>query len=218
MLYGRKAVEIGKEALFEAQLPSYARPYASIILRVAREEGLDPFLIFAIGDRETLWGTTSYLDVRGPSGRGDNGHGHGLMQLDDRDASNNEIIRSGRWKDPYLNVQHGARKIKAKQRFLAGTSSIKGFAENGRVYVNATQAAKRVVSAGWYKDPRPMTNSLLWRGTIAAYNTGEGSVLMSVAVGKDPQYTTAGGDYVSDVGNRAAGVATKYDKATGTIA
>ncbi len=49
-----------QQTAFKAALPSHAQPYAEVILRVADEQGMDPFAIFALGDRESLWGTSDY--------------------------------------------------------------------------------------------------------------------------------------------------------------
>lgn len=51
--------------------------------------GFHPCLLAAICSRETEFGTSEKLDVKGPGGRGDRDargrwHGHGLMQIDDR--------------------------------------------------------------------------------------------------------------------------------------
>ena len=37
------------------------------------------------------------------------------------------------------------------------------------------------------------------KAIAAAYNTGEGNVAKSIAAGRDPDHTTTGGDYGSDV-------------------
>lgn len=46
-----------QQAAFLASLPAHARPYGEVILRVSADTGVDPFAIFALGDRESLWGT-----------------------------------------------------------------------------------------------------------------------------------------------------------------
>lgn len=46
-----------QQTIFNAALPDHARPYGGLILRVASEQDVDPFAIFALGDRESLWGT-----------------------------------------------------------------------------------------------------------------------------------------------------------------
>ena len=67
--------------------------------------------------RETEGGTSRWLDKPGPEGRGDSGHGHGLMQIDDRSFP--EFIASGGWKDPERNIAFGARVLNGKRAFLA---------------------------------------------------------------------------------------------------
>jgi len=119
------------------------------------------------------------------------------------------------WADPYTNVKKGAQVLKGKLGFFTTRSTIKGFAEGGRVYLNPTRAAARSVPEGWYPDPRPLVGPVLWQSAIAAYNGGEGAVLMSIAAGKNPDITTTGGDYFADVSRRAKVVADKYDKAIG---
>lgn len=212
MVFGSKAIDAAKDAIFAATLPDRAKTYAAIILRVHREEGVDPFAIFAIGDRESLWGTSRALDVQGPGGRGDFGHGHGLMQLDDRDASNDAIIKSGAWRDPYQNVRHAAKKLRAKMRFFESRSVISGLADGSRIYLGPQSAAARRVQPGWYPDPRPLTGAALHAATIAAYNTGEGNVVRSLAVGRPAEFTSAGGDYVTDVASRASRVAADFER------
>ena len=48
-----------QQAAFAAALPDAAKPYAAVILQAATETGADPFAIYALGDRESLWGTAS---------------------------------------------------------------------------------------------------------------------------------------------------------------
>jgi hypothetical protein len=220
MLFGGQVVTAGREALFEAALPAYAKPYAPVILRVAREDGIDPFLIYALGDRETRWGTSTALDTPGPGGRGDSGHGHGLMQIDDR--SHAPWIATSAWWDPYTNVKKGSAVLKGKLSFLAGRSTVRGLTDGRTVTVSATQASRRGVAAGSYPDPRPLVAPLLYEAAIAAYNTGEGNVLISVAAGKPPDVTTAGssrsggrGDYSADVARRAYELASAFTKLSG---
>ena len=60
-----------------------------------------PFLLMAICSRESNFGL-----ALSPSMTGDNGHGRGLMQIDDR--SHGDWIRGHNWKDPATNVEYGA--------------------------------------------------------------------------------------------------------------
>lgn len=55
-----------KVPIFKAVIPSAAEPYAEVILDEAGKAGIDPFIVVALGDRETKWGTS-------PAYRGDTG-------------------------------------------------------------------------------------------------------------------------------------------------
>lgn len=81
-----------------------------------------PEVLAGIMCRETRGGTSPLLDVPGPGGRGDNGHGHGLMQLDDRSFP--EFCSSEDWKSPALNIDYGARVLFRKGVSLANRASI----------------------------------------------------------------------------------------------
>lgn len=70
-----------------------------------------PEVLAGIMCRESAGGLTL-----GPDGRGDNGHGHGLMQLDDR--SYKEFCESEDWRVPELNIDYGARVLEEKRKAL----------------------------------------------------------------------------------------------------
>jgi hypothetical protein len=63
-----------QKRIFIESLPLHARQYGPVIIRVAEEQGVSPFAIFALGDRETLWGTAkAYKNFAGdwsPRSRG----------------------------------------------------------------------------------------------------------------------------------------------------
>lgn len=103
------------EDVFLFALPSEAQPYADIIKLVAREQGLDPLLIAAIGQQESRWGQA--LSPPGPGGTGDGGHGRGIMQIDDR--SWGDWLSSNDWTDPYSNVSKGARILNANISYFS---------------------------------------------------------------------------------------------------
>jgi soluble lytic murein transglycosylase-like protein len=69
---------------------------------------LAPELIAAVMDRESLGGMA--LTPRGPKGKGDNSHGHGLMQIDDR-AFPDFCADPDKWQDPQLNILFGAELL-----------------------------------------------------------------------------------------------------------
>jgi len=76
-----------------------------------------PEVLAGIMQRETEGGLSRYLDVQGPSGRGDFGHGHGLMQIDDRSFP--DFIISGQWRIPEHNINFAASILSRKRRYLA---------------------------------------------------------------------------------------------------
>jgi soluble lytic murein transglycosylase-like protein len=202
MLYGAKALEAGKEAAFRAALSSQAKPYSAVILQAARDTGVDPFIIYALGQRESRWGA-----ALNANGTGDAGHGHGLMQIDDRSFLS--WLESHDWRDPYTNVRKGAEILRDKMRFFEGRSAVQGYTDG--VNVSVDKSAERFgVQPGLYPDPRPLIGSRLVEAGIASYNTGEGNVLMALAVGADVDTTTAGGDYYADVWSKMLDAVSRF--------
>lgn len=69
----------------------------------------------ALLDREGRGGESTALDRPGPSGRGDDGHGHGLWQLDDRSHGTflKERMPDGRfkWEDPLEAGDYAMRSV-----------------------------------------------------------------------------------------------------------
>ena len=206
MLYGSKALTAGKEYLFQAALPSRAQPYADLIIQVARETGVDPFVIFAIGDRESLWGQALDANMTGdhtarasppwpypmpPDGMG---WGRGIMQVDyprnTREGSD--------WRDPLTNIRLG---VKLYQEKLAEVQA----APSGNWNLTPTQAAKLGVPVGTYP-ALAVPADLAPQAALAAYNAGTSNVRMAysvaMAMGLDPQSAwdalTTGGDYSAD--------------------
>jgi len=136
----RKAIMTGAKALaFKATVPKDAGPYADVILRVAEEENLSPFLLYAIGARESGWG--SYLTPKGPGGTGDYGHGRGLMQIDDR--SNQAWLAANDWRDPLVNLRRGVSILKGKMRFLANNFPVPGLTDGKTVTISEKAAAPK---------------------------------------------------------------------------
>jgi len=105
-----------ESARFRAALPGYAQQYAEAMLRVANDTGVAPELIFAIGDQETRWGTNPLCKPPGNACTGDNGHGRGLMQIDDR--SNADWLRANDWTDPETNIRRGVQILLGKKAYL----------------------------------------------------------------------------------------------------
>lgn len=63
----------------------------------------EPAVIAAIMSRES--GCGLLLKPPGPGGKGDRGHGHGLMQIDDR--WHEDWIRDNPWDEPATNIGKG---------------------------------------------------------------------------------------------------------------
>ena len=120
--------------------------------------------------RETRGGTSTLLDIPGPAGKGDHGHGHGLMQIDDR--WHKEFIASGKWFDPAENIEYGAGVLQSARITLSVWSQRYGF---------------------------PMDAAELERASVAAYNCGAGGVMKSIRAGADVDSRTAHGDYSRSV-------------------
>ena len=79
--------------------------YSLLIQRAtARHLEIRPAVVAAIMQRESQGGLSPLLDAMGPEGRGDHGHGHGLMQIDDR--WHRAFIASGQWRDPYASIAY----------------------------------------------------------------------------------------------------------------
>lgn len=91
-------------------LPSRVRKYWEFFEASGKRHALDPYLLAAICDRESLCGLA--WKPEGPDGTGDNGHGRGLMQIDDRShaAWLEQALPDGtpKWQDPASNIEFGA--------------------------------------------------------------------------------------------------------------
>ncbi len=205
--YVLQAFDYAKSNIFLVLIPDAAKPYGDLILQESAAAGITPSLTVILGMRESGWGTT--LTPPGPAGLGDEGHGHGLLQIDDR--SNGPWLAANDWKDPRTNIRKGLQILKGKIAFLGGSAAVPGLTDGKTVTIGEAQAARRGIRPGSYPDPRPLTGDALVQAAVAAYNTGEGSVLRSVAAGLSPDATTAGsrtsggrGDYSNWVLARVA--------------
>lgn len=132
--------------------------YRAAFDAAAKSAGVRPAVLMAIAMRET----------NGTNIMGDGGHGHGMMQIDDRSFP--EWTRQ--WKASGMPVDDNIRKGAA---VLASK----------RAYVES-------------KRPDLPAGDLEY-ASIAAYNTGEGNVVKSIAAGRSPDATTTGGDYAAEV-------------------
>ncbi len=122
---GTIVIDDAKKAIFNAVISDAAEIYSDVILQVAAEQSVDPFVIVALGEQETRWGTGPGYTPRGsPTGTGDGGHGRGLMQIDDRTWS--EWLATHDWGDPYTNITKGVEILKGDLAYFAGKGLVGG--------------------------------------------------------------------------------------------
>ena len=98
--------------------------YHPIIVATAAAHGHRLEVMAGILMRETEGGLSRYLDKKGPEGRGDFGHGHGLFQIDDRSFP--EFCASEDWKDPLKNAMMAGSVLNQKRIALKVLSRQKG--------------------------------------------------------------------------------------------
>lgn len=178
---------------FARVIPPRAKVYAPVVLRVAYEQSISPYIIAAIMERESLSGEA--LKPKGPGGTGDGGHGRGLMQIDDRTWTS--WLATHDWTDPYTCVLKGVQILKDNLIFFSRAGV------HPPVVVREGYAARCGVPVGTYADVRPLTGTAQWQAAIAAYNTGAGNVLKALAAGLSADTTTAHANYSTDVLSRA---------------
>ena len=147
----------------------------------AKVTGLDPFLLLGIASRETWIGCPAICDKRYPGLYvGDGGHGCGLLQVDDG-------ARNGKHGPNFdLCESYKAGRVAEADMLLVGVKIL-------RAKFDKLKAVKPSLSG-----------EALTRAAVAAYNTGEGNVARSLSLGRDPDATTALGNYGADVIARAA--------------
>jgi len=90
-----------------------------IISNVARRHDWPPEVIAGIISRESKFGIL--LDS---NGKGDRGHGHGLMQIDDR--SHAAFISKGTWRNAADNIEYGTAVLSDFHNYLESHTSLKG--------------------------------------------------------------------------------------------
>lgn len=91
--------------------------YGEFIEAAASAHRHRPEVLAGIMARESEGGLSPLLDQQGPAGRGDRGHGHGLMQIDDRSFP--DFCNGRSWADPAANIDMGAWVLARKRRYLA---------------------------------------------------------------------------------------------------
>lgn len=195
---------------FLSSLPSYARTskfgdLGEVIWRVSQEEGVSPFLLAGVMSRESNFGKALAAD-----GTGDHGNGLGVMQVDKRyhkAFAARTTNGTPDWKDPYLAAKYSTKEILLPAFAFFRRTPAKG----ATVTITPERAAekKRGWKPGVYPDPRPLSVADSWKAATAAYNGGTTGVLQALVGEGNPDGTTTGANYASDVLRRAR----EYEKA-----
>ncbi len=105
------------------QLKVVRENYLLFIEKSAGQAGVAPSVICGIGSRESEWGLSTALDKPGPGGKGDHGHGRGLMQIDDR---SHEFARTGKWDDAEANILYAAKVLNSSRAYITKRFSLQG--------------------------------------------------------------------------------------------
>lgn len=132
--------------------------------------------LMAIASRETN------LDPKWLTRKGDNGHGAGLMQIDDRSFP--EFTNSTKWKDARLGILYGAKVLRQKWDDLQ------------------KNAGKKLTVKNYSFTGPHVTGITAQQIAIAAYNSGRWAAY-HYTKGRHPDYGTTGKDYSADVMARA---------------
>jgi hypothetical protein len=103
--------------LLSVSISSYARPTVEEVKRdikkACRDANFNHKIMLGIISRESDFGAT--LDK---NWKGDNSHGHGVAQIDDR--YHKEFIRSGDWRSTYLSCLYAIRLIRSNLKYYGG--------------------------------------------------------------------------------------------------
>jgi transglycosylase-like protein with SLT domain len=148
----------------------------------AKENDFDPELLMAIGYRET------HLDPKYLKVAGDNGHGYGLMQIDNR--SYPDWVNSGKWKDAESCINKGAEVLDSKRTEI----------QNG---IGEKLTVKTLAGVSYEFEGKQIVGADLLRVTVAAYNCGLWAYY-HFSKGHDVDRGTTGQDYSKDVLAKAA--------------
>ena len=113
-----RPVPANKELTFHTTYTAYdrsllrqleeAKKYEGIVYKVATKYEIPAAVIAGLGSRESHWGLA--LTPQGPSGIANQGHGRGLMQIDDR--WHVPFVQSGKWSDGRENIIYGSAVLK----------------------------------------------------------------------------------------------------------
>jgi membrane-bound lytic murein transglycosylase MltF len=98
------------------------RQMKDLVVAAASAHDWDPSIIAGIISRESRFGL-----ILDPDLTGDGGHGHGLMQIDDR--SFGDWLAANDWRDPAVNIPQGVRILTGKYNYLADKGALDGLSD-----------------------------------------------------------------------------------------
>ncbi|MCU0569672.1 MAG: SH3 domain-containing protein [Oculatellaceae cyanobacterium Prado106] len=153
---GRYQSALSKNSTYYSEHFKAANPYKAALEQVAApyKSWLKPSILAAIGSRESGWGLL--LDSQG---KGDNGYGHGIMQIDSDFHPN--FINTQKWWDPAVNIKYAVENVLVPYyNTLASTTNLKGF--------DLLRGALAAYNAGPGGVQRAVNNGL----DVDAYTTG----------------------------------------------
>ena len=84
------------------------KKYEAVIYKVAQAYELPPSVLAGMGSRASAWGLS--ISPPGPEGIGNDGHGRGLMQIDER--WHVPFVQSGKWVEAEENIIYAAAVLK----------------------------------------------------------------------------------------------------------
>ena len=143
----------------------------------AEANDFTPELLMAIGYRE------SGLNPKYLKEPGDNGHGYGLMQIDNRSFSG--WVNSGAWKNANDCIDKGAEVLASKRTEIQNS-------------VGKTLTVKTLAGQSYEFEGKDIAGADLLRVTVAAYNCGLWAYY-HFSKGHDVDRGTTGQDYSKDV-------------------
>lgn len=141
----------GDGTLDYSKLPANFRKYKDEVEAAAKKYGIHPALLMAVMDRET--GDPKKIGLGAKNILGDAGHGHGLMQIDDR--SHAAWLNSHDWRNAKQNIDYGASVLASSIKSLGGNvhAGLAGYNGGpGRVAaaLKAGRSADSVTTGGNY--------------------------------------------------------------------
>lgn len=138
-------------------LPKAGKRYADQIFASARRNGIPVLLLAGVPWYESSFG--EQLTPKGPGGTGDNGHGHGLMQIDDRTWG--AWLAANDWANPAVNIEKGAQILAAELAHFGDARAALAAYNAGRT------AVRRAISK--QQDPDSVTYLKRYASTVLAH-------------------------------------------------